>query len=136
MHKHLTTSLLIAGVLLGAVAAFAAETSVSQQSTAVAGTALSFADVDTVNGNSFSNAGTVVALVANDGLSTNTVTVSTNTWQGYAVADQTVTIPPSTIVAIGRFNATVFANSDGNVVLNYDGPSSTSMRLAALRIRE
>jgi hypothetical protein len=65
-----------------------------------AGTAM-----DTANGNTCTNSGATSFRIRNSVASGATVTVTTpNTVEGYAIADQTVTVPLSATVWIGRFD--------------------------------
>lgn len=85
-------------------------------------------------GNSFANDGYTFLEVVNGDSSDHVVTITTpKTYGGIALADPTVTVTAGERRHIGPFPKELFNQSDGAVLVNYDGV--TSVTVAAIRCK-
>jgi hypothetical protein len=90
--------------------------------------------VDAANGNSFVNTGREVIEINNGGGSPITVTfVTTLTYQGYAIADQTVSVTNGTVKLCGPFDTALFNDTtDSTIGIDYSSGTSVTARVTKL----
>lgn len=111
-----------------------AYTNLAVQTPGVAGAALTFSAVDAANGNKVANDGRTFVEVVNGDSNPTTVTIKTGFEKdGYALADQAVTVAAGTRKHIGPFPMETFnqqSGSDKGYVL-FDFSNGTSVTAAA-----
>lgn len=92
------------------------------------------AAVDAVNGNSFVNTGREIIEIANGAGAPITVTfVTTLTYQGYAIADQTVTVTNGTTKICGPFDTALFNDATDNTIgVDYSSGTTITARVTKL----
>jgi len=112
-----------------------AETLLNVQTVGKAGTALSFANADTVNGNKFPNDGrTYIELWNNGSTGSATVTIATGAVVGgYAVADQQISLSIGQIKKAGPFDPAIFNNSNGDITMTITGTGAADVDIAVFK---
>lgn len=99
------------------------------------GTAESFANADTSNGNSFANDGRTFLLLYNNGSTGSaTVTIATAaTVDGFAVGDNAITLTTTQRKVAGPFEPSIYNDSSGNVNMTITGTGAADVDLMVIK---
>jgi len=89
-------------------------------------------DTGHADGHAFSNDGRTFIRVVNGATAVDVTVPTTQTVQGFAVADHTVTVPENESRDIGPFPVGLFNQSDNTVHVDFDDESNVT--IAALRL--
>lgn len=110
-----------------------AETAITPQQAARGGTALTYANADTSNGNKIANNGkTWIRLFNNGATGSATVTITTpGSVDGNAVADLPVTLSVGQEKTVPPLEPSIYNNASGDVILTTTGTGAADVDIQA-----